>query len=111
MGSVWSSDDSDEWEDSGEEWSISLLYSVVKGEAIGDDADYYSDGAWCDKCGDNAGLEADLYCVDCEAQDQFHCLVLVEATGFCKVLVGGLWPGPAVLVKFGGGKGVQSSWL
>ncbi|CAK9035534.1 Prostaglandin F synthase [Durusdinium trenchii] len=86
MGSVWSSDDSDEWEDSGEEWSISFLYSVVKGEAIGDDADYYSDGAWCDKCGDNAGLEADLYCVDCEAYFCWSCSGRWHHPGGCNEL-------------------------
>eukprot|EP00913_Durusdinium_trenchii_P028827 g27030.t2 len=71
---------------SDEEWSISFLYSVVKGEAIGDDADYYSDGAWCDKCGDNAGLEADLYCVDCEAYFCWSCSGRWHHPGGCNEL-------------------------
>lgn len=72
MGALWSRSD-DEWNESDsddKEWSISLLYSVMLGRgsrAIEDDGTYYSDGAWCDKCGDNAGMEADVYCVDCEA--------------------------------------------
>ena len=72
MGALWSRSD-DEWNESDsddKEWSISLLYSVMLGRGsrvIEDDGTYYSDGAWCDKCGDNAGMEADVYCVDCEA--------------------------------------------
>lgn len=73
MGALWFRSD-DEWNESDsddKEWSISLLYSVMLGRGshgvIEDDGTYYSDGAWCDKCGDNAGMEADVYCVDCEA--------------------------------------------
>ena len=72
MGSLWSQGDDwndESWDDSETDRSpIALLYTVISGQpGLEDEGSYYSDGVWCDKCGDNAGLEADLYCVDCEA--------------------------------------------
>lgn len=90
MGALWSSDD--EWNESDsddKEWSISLLYSVMLGRGspvIEDDGTYYSDGAWCDKCGDNAGMEADVYCVDCEAYLCHACCGRWHHPGGCNEL-------------------------
>lgn len=89
MGAIWSGEESNEdYTDSdGQEWSISVLYSVMLGKGVieNDDA-YYSDGAWCDKCGDNAGMEADVYCVDCEAYFCCGCCGRWHHPGGCNEL-------------------------
>ncbi|CAJ1445993.1 unnamed protein product [Effrenium voratum] len=52
---------------------VALLYTVVSGQGVFEDENLYYETIWCDKCGDNAGMEADLYCVDCEGYFCWAC--------------------------------------
>ena len=107
MGTTWSDGD-EEWEDEAEESTdkgiaagFKALFSLLSGQGVfeADDAGY--EGAWCDKCGDNAGLEADLYCVDCEAAFCWGCSGRWHHPGGCNEL-----HSLEVIVK-GEGKGLR----
>ena len=90
MGSAWS-DDGDEWEDEeSEDKGISggfrALISLLSGQGVFEAEEAGYEGVWCDKCGDNAGLEADLYCVDCEAAFCWGCSGRWHHPGGCNEL-------------------------
>ena len=92
MGTAWS--EAEEWEEGAEEsedkgifQGFSALFSLLSGEdvfAAGYEAGY--EGAWCEKCGENAGLEADLFCVDCEAAFCWGCSGRWHHPGGCNEL-------------------------
>ncbi|CAE7477052.1 PKHD1L1 [Symbiodinium sp. CCMP2456] len=92
MGTAWS--EAEEWEEGAEEsedkgifQGFSALFSLLSGEDVfeaGYEAGY--EGVWCDRCGDNAGLEADLFCVDCEAAFCWGCSGRWHHPGGCNEL-------------------------
>ena len=106
MGATWS--DEGEWEEESEESAgegitkgVGTLYSLLSGQAVFEAEEAGYEGVWCDKCGDNAGLEADLYCIDCEAAFCWGCSGRWHHPGGCNEL-----HSLEVIVK-GEGKGVR----
>ena len=74
MGTAWSR--AEKWEEGAEESEGKGIFQgsasvwSLSGEDVFE-AGY--ENAWCDKCGENVGLEANLFCVDCDAAFCWGC--------------------------------------